>query len=120
MCVSEVTRVRRQQRYAPMACRELASKAKDIGERGKVSGSGLNMAACFPCSSVCLVSAFEAARLMKRSVRVGRGQKQTCAAGRHGYFSWGGRGEASGGGYHCGRKKGTVRESHDTCNNLGH
>lgn len=103
-----------------MACRELASKLKDIGERGKVSGSGLNMAACLPCSSFWLVSAFEAARLMKTSVRVGRGQKQTCAAGPTWIFLLG---EVVGGGfwggYHCGRKKETVRESHDTCNNLG-
>lgn len=63
-------RVSRQQRYALMACRELAAKVNDIGEQGKVSGSGL----WFEHGRLFFLPGFsaEAARLMKRTVLVGR------------------------------------------------
>lgn len=57
-----------------MACREVASKVKDIGEQGKVSGSGLWFEHGRLLSMLFFLPGFSAedACLMKRTVLVGR------------------------------------------------
>lgn len=81
-----------------MACRELASKVKGIGEQGKVSGSGL----WFEHGRLLSIHARLSAWFQRRRCLPdgedcsGRTVKQTCAAGRHGYFSWGSRGVLGG------------------------